>query len=104
MKRFNVWLKLVLPRALEEQMVDHLLQHPEWAGPFVAQYVDGHGAPERIASNAEQVRGRAERVQIELPMVEEDARALLAHLIHELAGADITWWLTPVLDGGSFNP
>ena len=95
-------LKLVLPRSLEEQVIDHLLGHPEWVGAFVTQRADGHGAPGSIASPAEQVRGRAERTVMEILVDADHARELVRHLQTALPNADIAWWLLPVLDAGSF--
>lgn len=97
----NACLNLVLPKALEEQVIDHLLEHPEWVGPFVTHPADGHGAPERIASDAERVRGRAQRVKIEILMAGDHARELVAHLRADMAGADIAWWISPVLESGT---
>lgn len=96
-------LTLVLPSALEEQVIDHLLQHPEWIGPFTAHPADGHGAPSAIASPEEQVRGRAHRVRIEILIDAAHAQDLIAHLQEDLRGADIFWWLTPVAATGSFS-
>lgn len=98
----NACLKLLLPKSLEEQVIDHLLRHPEWVGTFVAQHADGHGAPGSIASNAEQVRGRAARVVIEILLDAAHADELVAHLKADLPGADIRWWLSPVLASGDF--
>lgn len=96
-------LTLVLPGSLEEQVIDHLLRHPEWIGPFTAHAADGHGAPGAIESVAEQVRGRAHRVRVEILIEAAHARELIVHLREELGGADIFWWLTPVIESGSFS-
>ncbi len=95
-------LKLILPRALEPQFIDHLLQHPEWVGPFSTHLVEGHGDPESIASIAEQVRGRAELVQVEILLESQHAQQLIEHLRRELPSKEIVWWLSPVLAMGSF--
>ncbi len=97
-------LKLVLPASLEEQVVDHLLRHPEWTGGFTAYAVDGHGSPHRIAGNAEEVRGRAGRVQMEILTADADAaRELVARLKADMPNADILWWIAPVLASGDFR-
>ena len=97
-------LKLVLPASLEEQVVDHLLRHPEWAGGFTAYAVDGHGSPHRIAGNAERVRGRAGRVQMEILTADADAaRELVAQLGADMPNAAIVWWIVPVLASGAFR-
>ena len=103
MKRRDALLKLVLPLALEEAVVDHLLQHPEWVGPFLTRRGEGHGAPERIASAAEQVRGRAELVEVEILMAMADVPQLVGHLREDLGNAYIVWWVTAVADGGAFR-
>ncbi|HEX8963835.1 MAG TPA: DUF3240 family protein [Rhodocyclaceae bacterium] len=100
----NACLKLVLPRSLEEQVVDHLLRHPEWAAGFTAYTVDGHGTPHQIASSVEQVRGRAGRVQLEILTRDADtARELVEHLKADMPNADVLWWVAPVLASGDFR-
>jgi hypothetical protein len=100
----NAFLKLVLPHSLEEQVVDHLLRHPEWVGGFTTYAVDGHGAPHGIASNVEQVRGRAGRVQMEILTSDADAaRELVEHLKAEMPNADVVWWIGPVFASGDFR-
>lgn len=102
MKR-NICLHLVLPKSLEEPVIDHLLRHPAWVGPFVTHPADGHAAPEHISSEAERVRGRAKRVKIEILMAHDHSRQLLAQLQADLPGADLSWWLSPVLDSGALT-
>lgn len=99
----NSCLNLIFPRSLEERIIDHLLERPEWVGPFVTHPVDGHGAPGNIASDGERVRGRAERAKIEILMVEEDARKLVAYLKEDLPGANVTWWISPIVEAGGFQ-
>jgi hypothetical protein len=100
MKR-DTCLNLLLPKALEGRVIDHLLGHPEWIGPFVAHPADGHGAPEQIASDAERVRGRAARVKIEILLAHGHVDDLLNDLRADLPSADIAWWLSPILDSGT---
>lgn len=101
MKRLDASLTLVLPRALETRVVDRLLQHPQWVGPFTTHRVEGHGDAEGIESQAEQVRGHAERVQIEILMDAGHVAELLQDLREELPSSAVLWWLTPVSDSGS---
>lgn len=101
-KRLDACLNLILPNALKDQVLDQLLKHPEWVGPFNTHRVEGHGDPDSIASPAEQVRGRAERVRIEILMDAAQVEALLAQLRADLSSQEIVWWLTPVLASGSF--
>lgn len=97
----NACLTLILPRSLEEPVIDYLLGHPEGIGPFTAHPADGHGLPGAIASAAERVRGRAERVRIDILMDQDRARELVAGLQEEFGGAQVFWWLSPVLAAGS---
>ncbi len=100
-KRPDACLTLILPKGLEARLLDKLLQHPEWVGPFNTHRVEGHGNPESIASAREQVRGRAERVRTEILMDASHVADLLQELRAELPSPDVAWWLSPVLDSGS---
>lgn len=100
-KRLDACLTLVLPKGLEARILDMLLQHPAWVGPFNTHRVEGHGDPEGIASPREQVRGRAERVRIEILMDAGHVAELLQELKHAMPSPDVTWWLSPVLDAGA---
>ncbi|MFZ3036234.1 MAG: DUF3240 family protein [Rugosibacter sp.] len=99
----DICLHLVLPESLEEPIIDELLKHPLWVGPFLTHAINGHAAPEHIASEAERVRGRAHRVKIEILMAHDHARQLLAQLQADLPGADLSWWISPVLDSGALT-
>lgn len=100
-KRFDVCLTLVLPKGLEARILDSLLKHPAWVGPFNTHRIEGYGDPEGIASAREQVRGRAERVRIEILMDALHVAELLQELKSELPSPEVTWWLSPVLDSGA---
>lgn len=100
MKRLDACLKLVLPRALETQMIDCLLQHPQWIGPFVTRHVEGHGDPESIESAAEQVRGSAACLEVEILMDASHVTELLEDLRAELPSRDVLWWLNPLTGAG----
>ncbi len=101
-KILDVFLTLTLPKALEARVLDRLLQHPLWVGPFTTHRVEGHGDPEGIASAREQVRGRAERVQIQILMDGRHVDKLIGELCADQPSRDILWWLSPVLAAGSF--
>lgn len=99
-KPIDVCLNLILPDALKDKVLDELLKHPEWVGPFTTHRVEGHGDPDSIESPAEKVRGRAERVRIEILMEMAHVEALLAELRAGLASSESVWWLTPILRAG----
>ncbi|QDX82097.1 hypothetical protein B9N43_13075 [Denitratisoma sp. DHT3] len=96
-------LKLILPRALEEQVVEFLLHRPQLAGAFVACAVDGHGSSRFMVSAGEEVRGRTERVKIEILTREDMARELVQELRALLPDTNVSYWITAVLAAGSFS-
>lgn len=102
MKHIDCCLIIVFPKSLEENLVDHLLEHPELASGFTTSSVEGHGAGASFHSSAEQVRGRAHRVQMQIVMNREDAATLLAYLKENLPNREVAYWITPVLEFGSF--
>jgi len=100
MKEMNCCLTLVCHNSLEERLVDHLLEHPEWVHGFSITRIDGTSQKEHLPSMLEQVRGRSHRIQIVAVMNLDDARELIAHLKHEEANPEIAYWLTPVIEFG----
>ena len=93
-------LVLVCHKSLEERMVDHLLEHPEWVGGFSVTPIEGHSRKEILPSILEQVRGRSQRIEIRCVMNRDDAQALLGHLRAAEANRDIAYWILPVLEFG----
>lgn len=100
MKEMNCCLTLICHRSLEERMVDHLLEHPEWVQGFSVTHIEGGSQQEKLPSMMEQVRGRSQRVQIAAVMDKDDARKLIAHLKHHEANPEIAYWITPVIEFG----
>lgn len=99
-KKLDCCLTLVCHKSLEERMIDHLLEHPQWVSGFTVDAVDGHSVGEHLPSMLEQVRGRSQRIEIRCVMNSEDAQALLAYLKSNEKNPDITYWITPVLEHG----
>lgn len=89
-------LTFVLPRALEEALVDQLLEHPEWVPGFTAFAAEGHGQGVVYRQSSEEVRGRAARFMVQIVTEDGHAEALVAHLRDTLGSSEIAWWLTPV--------
>ncbi len=100
MKPLDCCLVLVCHRTLEERMVDHLLEHPEWVSGFSVTPIDGHSQDAHLPTVLEQVRGRSHRVEIRIVMNNEDARALLDHLRIAEPNHKIAYWLMPVIEFG----
>ena len=100
MKEMNCCLTLACHRSLEERLVSHLLEHPEWVYGFVMFKAEGGSQKEKLPSMIEQVRGRSQRATIQVVMNLEDARALVEHLKQEESNPEIAYWITPVIEFG----
>ncbi len=98
----NTCLTIVLPKFLEEDLIDHLLERPEWVSGFTTSDVSGHGQSIAYHAAAEEVRGHVARVQAEIVMSQENAQLLLAHLKQSMHSTEIAYWLTPVIEFGRF--
>jgi hypothetical protein len=99
-KTLDCCLTLVCHKTLEERVVDHLLEHPEWVGGFSVNQIDGHSQKEHLPSMLEQVRGRSQRIEIRCVMNLQDAQALVAHLKINEANSEIAYWIFPVIEYG----
>lgn len=96
-------LSLIVPKALEETVVDLLLEREALVPGFTTLVADGHGPNAQFRTARERVRGRAHCVLV-LAMLETScARQLLAELKAELEGTDIVWWLSPITAYGDFT-
>jgi hypothetical protein len=100
MKELNCCLTLVCHISLEERLVDHLLEHPEWVHGFTLMHIEGGSQKEFLPSMREQVRGRSQRVQIVSVMNSEDAQMLITHLKKDEPNPEIAYWITPVIEFG----
>lgn len=102
MKPVDCSLTLVVPAAIEEDVVDHMLANPQWVSGFSITRVEGAGQSVRLAGSAELVRGRSARVQLQVVMARDDADALVASLRAAFPLPDVAYWITPVLAFGRF--
>lgn len=100
MKEMNCCLTLVCHKSLEERLIDHLLEHPEWVRAFSCNSIEGHSQKAHLPTMIEQVRGRSERVELRSVMNLEDANKLINHLKHEEPNPYIAYWITPVIEFG----
>jgi hypothetical protein len=99
-KTLNCCLTLVYHQSLEERLVDHLLEHPEWVHGFSTAKIEGHSRKERLPSMLEQVRGRSQRSEIRCVMNLEDAQSLVAHLKQQEPNEEIAYWIAPIIEYG----
>ncbi len=100
MKPLDCYLVLVCHRSLEERLVDHLLEHPEWVRGFSVSPIEGHSQNEHLPTIVERVRGRSHRVEIRTVINRDDAQALLAHLREAEPNHEVAYWILPVLEFG----
>ena len=100
MKDLNCCLTLVCHKSLEERLIDHLLEHPEWVPAFSCNHIEGHSQKKYLPTATEQVRGRTERVEIRSVMNLEDAHLLVNHLKAEAANSYVVYWISPVIEFG----
>jgi hypothetical protein len=92
-------LVLIVPPALEEPLVDWLLDHPNLGG-FSTTPIHGHGSGKAGLSAIEQVTGRRRRIQFQLHVTWEQAQTILDGLQGDLPEADVHYWLLPLIDSG----
>lgn len=102
MRTMDCCLTLIFPKLIEETLVGHLLDHPEWVRGFSSAEMSGHGATGIAHTTAELVRGASRRVYVQIVMNREDAAALIGHLRATLTNPEVAYWLTPVLEFGRF--
>jgi hypothetical protein len=92
-------LCIIATPAIEETLVDWLLGRSEIGG-FSTQRIAGHSVAHQHLSLREQVAGREHKVMFCIQAPHETVQAVLADLRHELAGAGLHYWITPVLQAG----
>ncbi|MEQ1590388.1 MAG: DUF3240 family protein [Gallionella sp.] len=100
MKEMNCCLTLVCHHSVEERLVDHLLEHPEWVRGFTALKMEGGSQQEKLSSMMEQVRGRSQRVQLQTVMNLDDAHELVACMKQAEHNPEMAYWITPVIEFG----
>lgn len=100
MKAMNCSLTIIAHCSLVDELVDHLLEHPEWVHGFSLSCVEGSSQREKLRSMIEQVRGRSQGNQIVIVMNLDDAHALIDHLKKKESNRDVAYWISPVLEFG----
>ncbi|MEJ2645905.1 MAG: DUF3240 family protein [Gammaproteobacteria bacterium] len=92
-------LVLIASPSLEEVLADWLLDREDGTG-FSTVPVSGHGSGLVNLSAAEQVAGRRRRVQFQIHGSRDHLESTLAGLKQDFAGADLHYWMIPLLDAG----
>ena len=96
----DVLLSLTLPNNIAEHVKDLLLSRPDLVRGFTASQAEGHGTVVPLVAASELVSGHSPRTQIRTVGPEENMRAVLAMIKAELPGANIFFWLVPVIEMG----
>lgn len=100
MRQYDCVLNLALPSGLEEEVLDHLLAHPEWVDGFSLAQQEGFGSGANLVSSMEKVRGRARRSVVTVLMERRDVEPLLQGLRAAFPTPDVFWWSTALHDFG----
>lgn len=100
MNAIDVMLNVVVPKSLEEEFVDRLLESSDLVRGFSSYPISGHGGRMATASVSERVRGRSDRVLFQIGMGRGDVEILLAQLRMVIPNPEIAWWIVPVLGFG----
>jgi hypothetical protein len=95
----QVLVAITSPPSLESQLVDWLLSQDGGTG-FSSSAVQGHSSHHDHLSIAEQVSGRQKRVQFEVQISGSRLDTFLGTLESDFAGADLHYWVLPVLAAG----
>lgn len=97
----KVCLSLLGSPELEEKVLDQLLLSPH-THTFTSQACASHGGHLADLDATEQVLGRADAVFIQVVLDADKTDALLNDLKRLFPGSGLRFWLTPVLQEGSF--
>ena len=95
-----VCLTLIAARKLREELFDYLSEQRDLVSGFTASDAAGHGPTVRLHSTAEQVKGHADQVLVQIILESLDAARLLARLKTAFAGTTLVYWIMPVTEFG----
>ncbi|HQQ70325.1 MAG TPA: DUF3240 family protein [Alicycliphilus sp.] len=93
-------LTLIVPSALEEDLLDLLRNQPRLAPGFTLIPAQGMGAHIHLATSMEQVQGRAQRVLMQLALTQAQIAPLVELLRQAFPTPQIAYWATPLLTFG----
>lgn len=98
----SLCLTLVSPPAIEEKLLDTLL---EVAGNevFTSTPTFSHGTAHGRLDNTEQVLGRSRSIQVQILLTPEELEPLLAALRAGFAGTGLRFWVTPLAQSGEIE-
>ena len=97
---YDCMMTLALPLELEEQIIDFLLDHPQWVSGFSLIDAQGMGRGVGLKSTMEKVKGRARRRLMNILLRHADVAPLVAALRGEFRNPDMAYWVLPLLAFG----
>lgn len=92
-------LSIVITPAVEETLVDWLLERNELSG-FSSHPIDGHGSRPGDLSLAEQVTGRQRKILFTVHTGCDRMGVLVEALKQDFPGAGLHYWIVPLLEAG----
>ncbi|CAN5888809.1 DUF3240 family protein [soil metagenome] len=95
-QRNNAMLTLAIPVMLEEEILDFLMLHPQWASGFSIIDAQGMGHGASLLSSMEKVKGRCKRKLVLIVGREAELQQLLQALAQEIRNHDVAYWITAV--------
>lgn len=87
---------LVLPRALEEELLDLLRQQSDLVPGFSVLHGEGVGQQAPLTTAMEQVQGRARRVFVQIAMRSEHVAPLVERLRAAMRAPQVSYWVVPL--------
>ncbi len=88
--------------ALEDQLIDWLLER-DGAPGFSSWPSSGHSSDPARLSATEKVSGKQRRLTFQVQLPAARLPAFTAALREDLAGADVHYWVVPLVDAGSLR-
>jgi hypothetical protein len=98
----HVLLSLVVSPAVEDVIVDWLLERSEVSG-FTSYPVSGHGASVHAMNLAEQVAGRRRQILFQTHLPKSRAEKVVAELKRDFAGSGMHYWILPLSASGHLD-
>lgn len=92
-------ITLTISPALEETLVDWLLQFETRAG-FTSFPVNGHSGRQESLTLAEQVAGRRKQVRFQMHLSSSELPQFITQLKQDFEGVGLHYWVSPVLESG----
>ncbi len=92
-------ITLTAPPAIEEALVDWLLQSATHAG-FSSHAVNGHSSREEGLTLAEQVAGRKRQIRFQMHLASQEVPGFIEALKRDFAGAGVHYWISDLADVG----